>query len=316
MNSSARPDFAATCSLIESWTRDGTVPAAAVLVQRRGERLFEVEALRANPGARPVVPAPNRAEAEIVQEVADRRVGDHRVPVRITRSASGRPGPAVLLLHGLNASKEVQDKEASSLARAGFVTVAVDAPHHGERRTPLLDEMRGATGGAAHAILLRMVREAVDEIPALVDSLLEEGRGPIGIVGISMGAYIALAAIAREPRLAAVVSILGSPDWSPRSGEPTGEIRPWLAEAPVHHPERFPPRAVLLANAGQDVNVPPQAARRFAEVLRPLYAQSPDRLCYVEYPGSGHFMREEDWDDLWGRTLHWLGTYLRPVRPT
>jgi len=269
-----------------------------------------VEALRAAPSARSFAGA-SGGEDEVVHESTERRAGDRRIPLRITRPAAGRRGPPVLLLHGLGVSKETHDKEAASLARAGFTAVAVDAPHHGERRTRLLDEMHDATGSAAHAILLRMVRDAAEEMPLLVDWLAEEIPGPVGVVGVSMGAYIALAAMAREPRIAAAVSILGSPDWSPRSGEPDNAVRPWLAEAPAHHPERFPPRPVLLGNGGRDVNVPPEGARRFEAALRPLYAQWPERLCYVEYPESDHFMRGEDWDDLWARTLRWFGTYLR-----
>lgn len=268
-----------------------------------------VEALRAAPRRRPVAQG-SSAQPEIIQQTTEWRIEGRGVPVRISRPASGRRAPPVLVVHGLSAAKESHDKEAASLARAGFTAIAMDAPHHGARQTPLLDEIREATGAPAHAILLRMVREAAEEIPRLVDHLAAEGHGPVGIVGVSMGAYIALAAAAREPRITAVVSLLGSPDWWPRTGSPSDEVRPWLAEAPAHHPERFPPRPVLLANAGRDVNVPPDAARRFAAALRPLYSEWPERLSYEEYPESDHFMREGDWDDLWSRTLGWFGTYL------
>ena len=239
-------------------------------------------------------------------------IGSARVPANITRASEDAPkSAAVLFLHGLSSSKETQAKEADSLARAGFTAVTIDAPHHGARRSPLLDEIIAATGAPAHAILLRMLREAIGEIPRVVDHLLREGYGPIGIAGISMGAFATLGAAAADPRLVAVVSILGSPDWWPVKGEIDDAERPWLEEAPVRRPEVFPPRALLIANAGRDVNVPPEPARRFAETLRPYYAQWPERLRYIEYPESGHFMREGDWDDLWRKTVEWLTTHLR-----
>jgi alpha-beta hydrolase superfamily lysophospholipase len=253
-------------------------------------------------------------EMELVVDAVECPAGPHRIPVLLTRCAAGAKRPAVLLLHGLGASKEVQQKEASSLARAGFFAVTVDAPHHGARKTPLLDEIGAATGSAAHAIFLRMVREAIAEIPLLVDHLLREGHDPVGVMGISMGAYVALGAAAAEPRLAAVVSILGSPDWTPPDGAIDEAIRPWLLESPERCPERFAPRAVLLANAGRDTTVLPEGARRFVAALRPCYAAWPERLRYEEYPESGHFMLESDWDDLWAKTLQWFRAYLEPAR--
>jgi hypothetical protein len=255
-------------------------------------------------------------DADLVIEGAVYPAGDHGVPVILTRPAHAVPGasrPTVILLHGLSAKKEDQQKEASSLARAGLSVVTVDAPHHGARRSGLLDEIMAATGKAAHAILLRMLREAIAEIPLLVDHLTREGHGPVGVAGISMGAFCALGAAAAEPRLVAVVAILGSPDWKHPSGEVDDSVRPFLDEAPARRPERFPPRALFLGNGGRDTNVPPHGARAFAEALRPLYAAWPDRLSYREYPESSHFMREEDWNDLWSRSIEWLRTYLDPA---
>lgn len=240
-------------------------------------------------------------------------IGIARVPALVTRAAfEAPPSAAVVLLHGLSSSKEVQQKEAISLAHAGLTAVALDAPHHGARKTPLLDAIMAATGAPAHAILLRMLREAIAEIPRVVDLLLRDGFGPVGIMGISMGAFAALGATAADPRIAAAVSILGSPDWWPVKGAIDDAVRPWLDEAPVRRPERFPPRALLLANAGRDESVPPEPARRFAEALKPYYAPFPERLRYLEYPESGHFMRETDWNDLWSTTVGWLTAHLRP----
>ena len=113
-----------------------------------------------------------------------RRLGD--VPVRIHRAAKD-DAPAVLFFHGLGVSGEVNAKEADSLARAGLTTVLVDAPHHGVRRDGLLDEMQDGPADVAHRLCLRIVREARDEVPALVDRLLADGHVHIGICGISLG---------------------------------------------------------------------------------------------------------------------------------
>jgi pimeloyl-ACP methyl ester carboxylesterase len=235
------------------------------------------------------------------------------VPLRITEPWT-RPdrakAPAVLFFPGLSANKEVQDGEARSLMENGFAAVVVDAPHHGARRSSLLDEMASASGDQAHHILLRLIGEAIAEIPALVDELLARGHRTVAIGGISMGAFIALGAAVEEPRLSAIVSILGSPDFAPRSGNVPDNLRERVARSPIHQLARFPPRPVLLLNGGRDDRVPPDPARRFHEALRPLYGDRETAVHYREYPESGHFVREDDWRDLWQCVLSFLHAHL------
>lgn len=222
----------------------------------------------------------------------------------------------MLFYHGLTANKEVQDGEASSLAAHGLAAVVVDAPHHGARRSPLLDEMATARGGAAHRILLRIVDEAIREVPRLVDELLARGHSSVAIGGISMGAFIALAAAVEEPRLSAVVSILGSPDFTPKSGNVPEDLRERVARSPIHRLDAFPPRPLLLANAGRDEHVSPEPARRLYEALRSRYGDRTDLLVHREYPESTHFVREEDWRDLWAVTVDFLVRTLGASPPS
>jgi dienelactone hydrolase len=227
------------------------------------------------------------------------------IPTRIVEPAGAR-APAVIFLHGLGVSKETHAKEAESLADAGLAAVLLDAPHHGERRSELLDEMDRAHGDDAFGLLLRLVAEAADEIPGVVDGLLARGHPRVAIAGISMGAFTALAAGADEPRLAAIVSILGSPEWTPPSGHVPEHLSGRVERSPARRLAAFAPRPLLLLNAGLDQHVPPAPARRFAEALRPLYPPGDERLVHREYPRSDHFVRPEDWDDLWSTAVAFL----------
>lgn len=229
------------------------------------------------------------------------------IPVRVIAASAGRP--VVLFLHGFSVDKETHRREAESLAEAGFAAVLPDAPHHGARRSPVVDELLAATGAAAHRILLRIVTEAVDEVPTLVDHFLGAGHPSVAIAGISMGAFTALGAAARDRRLSPIVSILGSPDWSPPYESAPADLQPILARDPRSEAARFPPRPLLVINAGLDRSVPPGPAREFAQTLAPAYAASPDRLVYREYPHSDHFVREEDWADLWRTTVDFLSRF-------
>lgn len=234
---------------------------------------------------------------------------DGRIPV-LKVHQEPRPAPAVVMLHGLGASLETHRKELDALAGHGLTAVALDAPHHGARRDGWLDEMEKLPPAEAHARFLRLVLKAVPEVSRVLDHLASEGHGPLGVVGVSMGAYIGLAAAAADARIRATVSILGSPDWSHRGGLVTEELRELAQYGPVHRPADCARHPLLLINAGRDVNVPPHFARGFARSLAEHRPSLAAHVSYVEYPESDHFVRPEDWEDLWQRTLGFLQRHL------
>ncbi|MFN7131245.1 MAG: hypothetical protein ACK4N5_04130, partial [Myxococcales bacterium] len=82
------------------------------------------------------------------------------IPVTEVRPAGVRDAPPVLVLHGLGASAEAQEKEVRSLAAHGFRALAVDAPHHGQRRDGFLERMQAAAPDASHGMLLQIVEQA------------------------------------------------------------------------------------------------------------------------------------------------------------
>jgi pimeloyl-ACP methyl ester carboxylesterase len=203
---------------------------------------------------------------------------------------------AILFYHGLGAAKEANRPELESLARAGFLAVGLDNVGNGERRYRDFDARFAAAD--PRPAFLEAVAGTAREAPRIVDALAGEA-GRFGVSGISMGAYIGYGALLREPRLGVAALVLGSPRW-------------WLdsSESPHRHPGGFYPRAVLSQNAGRDENVPPGEARAFHAALEPFYAEAPDRQRFVEFPGSGHFMAEADWQVLWRNVLAWFTGYL------
>lgn len=237
-------------------------------------------------------------------QIHNGRVGD--IPLLVFEPRGG--GPTVLVYHGLTASKDGQQKELQSLADCGFRAVGVDAVGHGERISldlPSRLERDTAT------TLLDIVIRTVDEIPFLLDAL---GVGGVcGITGISMGAYVAFAAVVADARLRVAVPILGCPDWTVLAGEDPNRRRtlaPFLGRSPHRHLSAFADRALLCMNAGRDAHVPPHAARDFVRALHKRFDADAERYQYVEYSESEHFMREGDWSDLWHRTEAWLSRWL------
>jgi dienelactone hydrolase len=202
----------------------------------------------------------------------------------------------ILFYHGLHARKETHRKELESLARRGFLAIAIDNVGHGGRRfTDLKSELQGPDFEQS---FISLVRDTALEIPGVIDELAKLGFSDpkkMGISGISMGGYITYAGILADPRFKAAAPILGSPVWNGYNGQ-----------SPHSNPHLYYPVALLSQNAGKDTSVPPYNTRKFHEDLTPYYRRHPRKLCYVEFPNSGHFMNERDWHILWDNVLDWF----------
>lgn len=205
---------------------------------------------------------------------------------------------AVLLFHGLRSSKETLAAEARALEAAGLTPILVDAPHHGARRSAFLDTMPDTGTVEGYRRLLTIFREARDEVPSLVDDLVAKGYERVAIMGVSMGGYIALAAATIEPRLSAIVSILGSPDWTPFDLD-TNDFADALRESPHLRPDTFAPRPLLMLNGARDENVRPEGARALARELRPRYEAlgAGAALVHREYDVD-HFAPPDTWKEM------------------
>lgn len=216
---------------------------------------------------------------------------------------------AVILFHGLRMGGDSLSREARWLASAGFTAILPDAPHHGARHSDVVGTMPDALTIDGYRVLLRILREARDEVPKLVDYALGLGNTRVAIAGVSMGAFVALAAATIEPRLAAFVSILGTPDWTPPDGSVPDDLAEALGESPHLLPERFAGRPLLLLNGSRDENVRPVGARSLVAEIRPQYAAAPANLLHREYD-SEHAVSEPDWMDMWITTVAFLARVL------
>ncbi|WP_224363069.1 alpha/beta hydrolase [Hyalangium versicolor] len=234
---------------------------------------------------------------------------DGRIPV-LKVHHEPRPGPAVILLHGLRSNADDQRYDLDMLADAGLTAVGVDAPHHGRRWDGWTDHMGNGGPSAYHENILRLILEAAPDVSRVIDHLLWEGHGPIGVAGVSVGAYTALTVATWDSRVQATVSLLGSPDWTPRDAPMTHEIWQLMQQAPVHRPADCARNPLLLMNAGRDHLVPAHWARDFAQRSWDNHPWLGRHVEYVEYPESDHFVRSEDWSDMWNRARGFLRWHL------
>ena len=171
----------------------------------------------------------------VVQSRFDLTVEGRTVPGMHWRAEGARPRATVLMGHGGFQSKEAPNIVAMARQFAterGFATIALDAPGHGDRRSPeqvrqqedTLRRLRrgeGTDGARRPAAAVSSARPAsstavvddgreprmVREWKALLDDLhaRDVATGPLGYWGVSMGARYGIPLVATEPRISAAV---------------------------------------------------------------------------------------------------------------
>ncbi len=187
--------------------------------------------------------------------------------------------PAVIALHGSGGGHASMAAPASLLAEQGF---AVYVLHYFDR-----------TGTTEIDGLQSILRHFPLWMKTLWDAVSFVARQPqvdaqrIGLLGFSLGAYLALSAAAIDSRIQAVVEFFG--------GMPK-EMKLFA--------RRLCP--VLILHGEQDKTVPVEEAYHLQQLLEKK------RIAYEMkiYPGVGHGFSGEIWRDAGLRTLAFLSKHL------
>ena len=130
----------------------------------------------------------------------------------LRRPAEAVASPLVLLLPGLDSTKEEFFNWEEVFLTRGLATFSFDGPGQGE---------------SGFETRIRADYEAA--VSAALDVL--DWQGPVGACGVSLGGYYAPRAAAREPRLAAVAGVSGAFNF----GECWDGLPPLTREAFAHH---------------------------------------------------------------------------------
>ena len=164
-------------------------------MKRRGSRAPESEDILAVPHAGRDVPAGVRQDLEIVS-------GGERIPaVLLLPHASAVP--AALLLHGLGSRKErMIDTVGSALVRRGVGALAVDLPLHGGRGGS--DDLRQVHPMQLVTHWSAAVTEARVALDFLASHPAVDGQR-VGVVGYSLGSFLANIVAADHPEVRAIV---------------------------------------------------------------------------------------------------------------
>lgn len=161
---------------------------------------------------------------------------NENVPLLILKKGQRRERQAVVIaLHGTGGSKEGMRTLLKTYADHGFLAVAMDARHHGERATPIPGlpnsyqsaMLRAYRTGQGHPYLY----DTVWDVLRLLDYLstrADVDPARIGLIGNSKGGTEAYLAAAADERIAVVVPLIGvqSFGWSLRHAA-GWEARTW-----------------------------------------------------------------------------------------
>ena len=207
--------------------------------------------------------------------------------------------PTVFVLHGLGSRKERHLDVCLRLARAGFVACAVDAALHGERATNATRHLGDTASPEFLPTFAHVIMQTVEDVAHFAS---EWGLQTYGLIGHSMGGFIALHTALADPRAHAVVVVGGALDVS-LAGENA------VPEAdPAHRAAEFLGRPVLFLHGTDDETVPIAGARRLHAALQPHYeGASAPLLSLVELVGVGHEWTEVIADE----AVAWMTTHLK-----
>lgn len=213
------------------------------------------------------------------------------------------PAPAVVILHDAFGGSWQMANFARSLAREGYVTLALS--------------MRGSSGSDGAASCGARDPADVAEVVAWLGGI--EGVDPtrMGVVGISEGGRVALMAAARSHlvrsvvafspetdmvRLRATTQFYGIPEYIDTACAPFGldNISPANFAPSIH-------ASVLLVHGDDDNRVPAEQSVLMYEALE-LAGNTAD-VRFIR--GAGHAYRKQDWALAWPWTLEHLKRTLR-----
>jgi dienelactone hydrolase len=181
--------------------------------------------------------------------------GPPRVPAVLMKSAaSAGRRPVVIQLHGTGGRKEQLAPRLAALASRGFIAVAIDARHHGERA----GKAQGLSSSYGDAIFNAFTTgegrpffyETVWDVMRLIDYLQtrpDVDPSRIGLGGFSKGGIETYLAAAADPRIAAAVSGHGVQSFGWALDHSAWDSRAWTIRDAIEAAARHENAAVNAA---------------------------------------------------------------------
>jgi pimeloyl-ACP methyl ester carboxylesterase len=250
----------------------------------------------ASTGAPTPIP-PNVPHMFISTLIAGTMVGSKGdvVPYLLTLPQTPRGG-LVIFQHGLGSDKTAMFALADTFARAGFATVAIDLPLHGDRALPNVQFLDFSDLGAIRENLL----QGASDLAQLVRTIQVPGlgghafSGTPSFVGVSLGGIVGTTFEASQPPMRTILSTTGAPLVDIALQSPTiapmvqqalaaAGIQPgtpqfdqfidfarWELDAgdPINYAQRMQASPVLMQLGSDDMVIPPNLGQNLARLSR------------------------------------------------
>jgi len=236
---------------------------------------------------------------------------DNILPILTVKSAEHEDErlPVIILVHGLNSSKERNLAFAMHLANNGFLVILPDAYNHGDRGSSTF--LKDLLTNTANTIV-DVIMNTVEDIIRLIDYVCQEREDAdcerIGMTGISLGGMITFASGMIERRIKVLVPIIASGDLATVASEsslineiynihesskkdvtfPLGFKNILSQIDPVMNPSGYFPRPLLMINGEKDTIFPIKAVHKTIQALKKAYSKNPELFKYVIVPNVEH----------------------------
>ncbi len=261
------------------------------------------------------------------------------IPVTTLAQENVKNRPLVFFMHGFTQDKKEGIPLGYRLAELGFCFVSVDAYMHGERFDERLKNVWEAkenyiypsqTGLDGFFLMYEIVAQTAKDIDVLIEHFEEDRRAntsKIGLTGLSMGGLTTFYVAANNPKIKAAVPMISLPAFAKRWEDLVSEVSSYekwaraMAEVqaettrriafireidPFEKMKTFCPKPLLMLNGDKDIDVPKIHSVDLYRVLKPLYAEYPERLRLNIYDDVGHDVTSEMLAD----ACNWFCKYL------
>lgn len=236
-------------------------------------------------------------EVRFPSPVTTKYLENNTVHAEYYRPKKPGPYPAVIVLDITGGNQALSRTIARHLAQNGVAGMFTQMAYYGPRR-PANSKLRLLSFDVDHTI--EAVRQTVLDLrraTAFLESRPEVDPKQLGIMGTSLGSFVAALTGEMEPKLSKVCVLLGGGGFvdayynDPRvtpfriAYELTGgnrkKVEQWLAPVdPITHADLLRDRKVLIVGAKHDEIVPPKMAENLWK------ASGEQRIVWLE---SGHF---------------------------
>jgi dienelactone hydrolase len=283
-----RPDHL----VVEEWTPT----AAQVDYTRRPPQRFVPEDQDLVPTREPARPRPV-GPLDVVH-LRFRDAGGDVVPALLcTPRGKKGPFPVVIAVHGLTSNKaQVCAQIAPALAERGYAVLSADMPRHGERPgdpRSVLDRTNPLEAFALFHQAVVNVRQLIDLAESRPDL---DTRGGVVLAGYSMGSWINSVAGPADPRVKAMVLMVGGATELPAAALRIPALAATDPRLAIAH---FAGKPLLMLGAKRDYVVTPDMVKR-------LYAAAGDPK-ELRWYDTGHLLSQEAYE----QAAEWVAN-LRP----